>query len=81
LSHRDGDQEPAIAHQGTMLRLDGRAMLENPRYPRSWWESIPEVLGVTVPARIDTFIYDRDELSTDRVYNDAAIDLVVSRVS
>ncbi len=56
-------------------------MQENPRYPRSRWESIPEVLGVAVPARIDTFIYDWDELPADRIYHDAAIDLVVSRVS
>lgn len=56
-------------------------MQGNPRYPRSWWESIPEVLGVAVPARTDTFIYDWDELPADRIYHDAAIDLVVSRIS
>ena len=38
------------------------------------------MLGVTVSARIDTFIYDWDEFPADRVYNDAAIDLVVSRI-
>jgi len=48
-----------------MLRLDGRTMQENPRYPRSWWKSISEVLGVAVPARIDPFIYDWDELPAD----------------
>jgi hypothetical protein len=55
-------------------------MQENPRYPRSRWDTIPKRLGVTIPARTDTFIYDWDELPTDRVYNDAPIDLVVSRL-
>jgi hypothetical protein len=55
-------------------------MQENPRYPRSRWDTIPKRLGVTIPARTDTFIYDWDELPTDRVYNDAPIDLVVSRI-
>ena len=63
-----------------MLRLDGRTMQENSRYPRSGWDEIPEGLGIGVPARADPIIYDWNELSPDRVYNDAEVDLVVSRV-
>jgi len=54
-------------------------MQKNSRYPRSGWDEIPEGLGVAVPARADPIIYDWNELSSDRVYNDAKVDLVVSR--
>lgn len=55
-------------------------MQENPRYPRSRWDTIPERLGITIPAGADTFIYDWDELSANRVYDDAKVDLVVSYI-
>ena len=55
-------------------------MQKNSRYPGSGWDEISEGLGVAVPARADPIIYDWNELSSDRVYNDAKVDLVVSYI-
>jgi hypothetical protein len=40
-------------------------MQKNSRCPRPGWDKTPEKLGITIPARVDTFIYDGDELPTD----------------
>jgi hypothetical protein len=56
-------------------------MQKNPRDPRPGWDTIPERLGVGLPARVDTIIYDWDQLPPNRVRNDAKTHLVVSQIN